>query len=228
MKRSLPFVIIAGVLGAALVSTWYFKRSTAGVSRTGSPGESAPGNREGAAKLGAEPPHMLGDMTAPVMLEEFGDFQCPPCGSLDPVLKSLKAEFGPSVVVVFREFPLASKHAHALSAARAAEAAGLQGKFWQMHDVLYENQKTWRDAADVQPIFEEYATRIGLVLDRFKRDSLSETVDKRIALDRERGNWIGVNSTPTVFLNGREVPLESLAVDKLRSLIHAEKLQESK
>jgi protein-disulfide isomerase len=227
MKRSLPFVVIAGVLGAALLSAWYLKRSTANTSLVATSGPSAPGSR-GTAKLGAEPTHILGDMSAPVMLEEFGDFQCPPCGSLHPVLKSLKAEFGPSVVIVFREFPIAARHPHALSAARAAEAAGLQGKFWQMHDLLYENQRTWRDASDAQPIFEEYATRIGLALDRFKRDSLSETVDQRIALDRERGNWVGVNSTPTVFLNGREVPPESLAADKLRSLINAQKAEERK
>jgi protein-disulfide isomerase len=156
------------------------------------------------------------------MIEEFGDFECPPCGSLHPVLKTMKSEFGPKVVIVFREFPLVAKHAHALAAARAAEAAGLQGKFWEMHDLLYENQKTWHEASDAQPLFEEYATRIGLAHDQFKRDITSEVVNRRIALDRERGDWIGVNSTPTVFLNGRELPLESLESAKLRELISAE------
>lgn len=222
VKRLLPFVIIVGVLGATLFSVWYLKRSAAETPRADAPGTSGPTSRTGAVKLGAEPPHALGDTNAPVMLEEFGDFECPPCGSLHPVLKSMKAEFGSSVVIVFREFPLVSKHAHALAAARAGEAAGLQGRFWEMHDLLYENQKTWHDASDAQPNFEEYATRIGLVLDRFKRDILSEAVDQRIVLDRERGNWIGVNSTPSVFLNGREVPLESLTSDKLRGLINAE------
>ncbi len=123
-----------------------------------------------------------------------------------------------------REFPLVSKHTHALAAAaaRAGEAVGLQGKFWEMHDLLYENQKTWHDASDPQRNFEEYATRIGLDLDRFKRDMLSEAVNQRVLFDRERGNWIGVNSTPTVFLNGREVPGGSLTSDKLRGLINAE------
>jgi protein-disulfide isomerase len=133
----------------------------------------------------------------------------------------MKDKFGPSLVIVFREFPLAS-HLHALAAARTTEAAGLQGKFWEMHELLYENQKTWHNATDVEPIFEEYATRLGLVLDQFKRDISSEVVDRRIELDKERGHWIGVNSTPTVFLNGREVPLESLANDKLRELIRIE------
>jgi protein-disulfide isomerase len=221
VKRALPFVIIVGVLGATLLSVWYLKRSAAETPRSDAPGISNPASKTGAVKLGSEPPHALGDLNAPVMLEEFGDFECPACGKLLPVLKSMKAEFGPSVVIVFREFPM-SKHAHALAAARAGEAAGLQGRFWEMHDLLYENQKAWHDAADTQPLFEEYATRIGLDLDRFKRDLRSEVVDRRIVLDRERGTWIGVNSTPTVFLNGREVPIGSLTSDKLRELINAE------
>jgi protein-disulfide isomerase len=162
------------------------------------------------------------------MLEEFGDFECSPCGSLHPVLKSIKAEFGSRVVIVFREFALVSKHRHALEAAQAAEAAGLQGKFWEMHDLLYQNQKTWRESTDVWPIFEEYAIKIGLALDRFKQDISSETVNRRIAVDRQRGTWIGVIGTPTVFLNGREVPLESLTADKLRALINAEMKSEGK
>ncbi|MFN2498978.1 MAG: DsbA family protein [Pyrinomonadaceae bacterium] len=217
MKRSLPFVVIAAVLAAALLSAWYLKRSTNETSLIASSPVPVPGNR-GAAKLGAEPSHTLGDMNAPVMLEEFGDFQCPACRSLHTIVKSLKAEFGPRVVIVFREFPLAS-HAHALTAARAAEAAGLQGKFWEMHDLLYENQKTWHEASDVGSLFDEYASRIGLSLDQFKRDISGETVERRIAADRERGRWIGVNSTPTLFLNGREVPLDSMSEEKLRALI---------
>lgn len=222
MKRALPIVIIVGVLVTSVFSLWYLKRPTTETPRVGMPVASAPKMRTGTVKLGAEPPHTLGDANAPIMLEEFGDFECSPCGSLHPILKSMKAEFGSRVVIVFREFPLVAKHRHALAAARSAEAAGLQGKFWEMHHLLYENQKTWLDASDVQPIFEEYATRIGLVLDRFRQDTLSQAVDQRIKLDRERGGWIGVNSTPTIFLNGREVPPESLTADKLRAMVNAE------
>lgn len=222
MKRSLPLLLIVAVLVAALLLAWYLKRSTAEITGVLPSRETTPANRDGGVKLGSEPPHALGDTGAPVMLEEFGDFQCQPCGLLHPVLKNLKAEFGPNLVIVFREFPLVAKHPNALPAARAAEAAGLQGKFWQMHDLLYENQMRWRDASEVQSIFAEYASRIGLAPDQFKRDSLGETVGQRIALDRERGVWVGVTGTPTVFLNGREVTLESLAADKLRPLINAQ------
>lgn len=222
MKRRLPFLIIIAVLGGALLMAWYFRRSATVMPRKPSEATSLAKSPAGSARLGAEPAHALGSMDAPVMLEEFGDFECPPCGALHPVLKTMKAEFGPRLVIVFREFPMISLHKHAPAAARAAEAAGLQGKFWEMHALLYENQKTWPETSDVNPSLEQYATMIGLDMDRFKRDIASEIVDKRIALDRERGYWIGVNSTPTVFLNGREVPADSLVPDKLRALIEAQ------
>jgi protein-disulfide isomerase len=222
MKRALPFVIIVGVLGIILFVIRYLEHSAAQTPLT-VPSESVrPGNKPSNIKRGSDPAQMLGATDATVMLEEFGDFECQSCGLLHSNLQSIKGEFGPRVVIVFREFPLVSKHAHALEAARAAEAAGLQGKFWEMHDLLYENQKTWHEASDVQPIFEGYASRIGLTVERFKRDLSSETVNQRIALDRERGYSIGVNSTPTVFLNGREVPPESFVADKLRALISAQ------
>lgn len=226
MKRALPLIIIVGVFVTSVFSFWYLRRSVTETPRTATP--VPPANRTGPVKTGAEPPHTLGDANALVMIEEFGDYECLPCGSLHPVLKSIKAEFGAGVVIVFREFPLALKHKHALEAAQAAEAAGLQGKFWEMHDLLYENQKTWREAGDVRPMFEEYAIKIGLALDRFKQDRTSETVTGRIALDRERGRWIGVIGTPTVFLNGHEVPLESLTAEKLRPLVNRELHSEGK
>jgi len=219
MKRTLPFVIITLVLASALLAAWYMKRSTAEALHTAPPANSASANRASSIKLGADPPHALGNIDAPVMLEEFGDFECQACGLLHPILQQMKAEFGSRLVIVFREYPLAAKHQHALAAARAAEAAGLQGKFWEMHDRLYEKQETWHESLNAEPLFEQYAREIGLAQDRFKQDMAGETVDQRIALDRERGQSIGINSTPTVFLNGREVPLASLSADSLRELI---------
>jgi protein-disulfide isomerase len=216
MKRTLPFLIIAGVLSITLFSVWYLKRS-AKTPPLISQGASAP--RDRAIKLGADPAHTLGAKDAPVMLEEFGDFECHSCGLLHPILNKMKGEFGPRIVIVFREFPLVAKHPHALEAARAAEAAGLQGKFWEMHDLLFENQDTWNEAPDVQPIFEDYATTIGLTLDRFRHDLSSEIVSRRIAQDRDRGYSIGISSTPTLFLNGQEVPFESMSDEKLREMI---------
>jgi len=109
-----------------------------------------------------------------------------------------------------------------LEESEAAVAAAQEGKFWEMHDLLYENQKSWSNAFDVRPIFEGYATKIGLDLEQFRRDSSSEAVAQRILLDGNRGRSLGVTGTPTVFMNGREVPFESLAPEKLRVVINNE------
>lgn len=227
MKRYLPFVIILAVLGVAVAAGYYLMRprqasnASPNVPRaSASPAPTTPVTSS--AHPGADPPHAVGPADAPVTLEEFGDFECPPCAMLHPVLKTMEQEFGPRLRVIFREFPLVPAHQHALEAARSAEAAGLHGKFWEMHGLLYENQKTWHEAFDVRPIFEGYATRIKLDVDRFKRDLASETVERRIFLDGKRAHDLGVKGTPTVFLNGREVPFESLAPEKLRALINAE------
>jgi protein-disulfide isomerase len=230
MKRSLPFLIILGVLGAALGAGLYLSRS-GDSGATASPSPAATSVVASSTPLpkvsnstnpGAQPPHAIGPAEAPVVLEEFGDFECPPCGLLHPVLKTMEKEFLPRIRVVFREFPLVPTHPHALNAARSAEAAGLQGKFWEMHDLLYENQRIWHEQFDARPTFEGYATKLGLDLERFKRDLNSEVVTQRIVLDQNRARELGVKGTPTVFLNGREVPFESLAPEKHRAQISAQ------
>ena len=224
MKRILPFLIIAIVLGAGLLTARYLQRASsepAPAAPTPAPMPKASPVANTVAEAGAEPAHALGNAKAPVTLEEFGDFECPPCGMLHPILKSLETEYGPAKLrIVFREFPLVPTHAHALAAARAAEAAGLQGKFWEMHDMIYEHQKDWHEAFDVRPVFEGYAKTIGLDVEQFTRDNTSEIVERRIFLDGKRAHSLGVVGTPTVFLNGREVPFESLP--KLKPLIDSE------
>lgn len=227
MKRALPFIIIALVLGVAFLAFRYLQQPTpdsptASPVPTASPAASATKTANPGVS-GAEPPHAHGNANAPVTLEEFGDFECPPCGLLHPILETMESEFGPTRLrVIFREFPLVPTHPHALTAARAAEAAGLQGRFWEMHDMIYENQKTWHETFDARPIFEGYATKIGLDLEQFRRDLTGEIVERRIFLDGKRAHSLGVKGTPTVFLNGREVPFESLAPEKLKALINAE------
>jgi protein-disulfide isomerase len=230
MKRTLPLLIILAVLSVALGAGWYLMRSSdsRGPANTYSVANSAVTSSTPARKVansadpGAQPPHAIGPEDAPVTLEEFGDFQCPPCGLLHPVLKTMEKEFGPRLRVIFREFPLVPTHPHALVAARSAEAAGLQGKFWEMHDLLFENQRTWHEQFDVRPTFEGYARKIGLDLERFRKDVSGQVVEQRIFLDGKRAHALGVKGTPTVFLNGREVPFESLAPEKLRVLINVE------
>ena len=227
MKRILPFVLIALVLGAGLLTVRYLQDSSSeSPSRTLPAASVSPRLSPQAASQkepGATPPHAQGNPNAPVTLEEFGDFQCPPCGMLHPILKDLEAQFGPANLrIIFREFPLVPAHAHALSAARAAEAAGLQGKFWEMHHLIYEHQKDWHELFDVRPIFEGYAKQIGLDLEQFRRDITSEVVEQRIFLDGKRAHSLGVTGTPTLFINGREIPFESLAPDKLKAIVSNE------
>ena len=227
MKRILPFLIILSVLGVALGSAWYLKRSSANQQAIASAPSSAPaGSTKPAAALtapGAQPPHSIGSVNAPATIEEFGDFECPPCGQFHPLLKKMHEEFGERLHVIFREFPLVPTHQHALSAASAAEAAGIQGRFWEMHHLLYDNQKTWHEAFDVRPIFEGFAKEIGLDVEKFKRDINSDFVALRITEDGKRGRSLGVGGTPTVFLNGRELPFETIMNEgKLRATIQAE------
>lgn len=223
MKR-LPFIIILVVLAAAVGGAWYLKRSaTPSVPAQALTSASPRANAPPSSDPGAEPPHTLGPANAPAKLEEFGDFECPPCGLLHPTLQTMEREFGDRLRITFREFPLVPTHQHALAAATAAEAAGLQGKFWEMHDMLYENQKQWHEAFDVRPIFEDYAKRIGLDIERYKQDLTSQVVEQRITQDGLRAHSLDVKGTPTVFLNGREIPFESLMpADKLREVIKAE------
>lgn len=229
MKRILPFIIILAVLSVALGSAWYMTRTVPATnvaenaSSTATPTPQTPGL--GAVKTGvpgADPPHTQGPADAPVRIEEFGDFECPPCGLFHPILKEMQREFGDKLQVTFREFPLTQIHQHALAAASAAEAAGMQRKFWEMHALIFEHQKEWKTSYDVKPIFEGYAKQIGLDVERYKRDVASDRVEQRIYLDMKRGQSMNVDSTPTVFLNGRAVPFEQLPAEKLRVLIQNE------
>ena len=229
MKRALPFIIILIVLGVAVAVAWSWKERAISKPASPAPTAAAPGSSASPAATaprsippGAEPPNAVGSVTAVVTLEEFGDFQCPPCGLLHPVLKTMKQEFGDKLRVIYREYPLVPSHPHALSAARAAEAAGLQGKFFEMHDQIFENQKGWDKAFDARPIFESYAQKIGLDLEKYRRDVTSDVVEKRIFEDGKRAHALGVQGTPTVFMNGREVPFQSLEPGRLRALISNE------
>lgn len=230
MKRILPFIIILVVLGAALGSVWYLTRPIPANPTTNQPTPPTPGSQTTPAQQpvatnrgipGAEPAHSLGPANAPIHLEEFGDFECPPCGALHPILEQMHEEFGNRLRITFREYPLPS-HQHARAAASAAEAAGIQGKFWPMHDLIYERQNAWKTQFNARAIFEGYAREIGLDVERYNRDLEGNLVAQRIFQDNRRGQSLGVGGTPTVFINGREVPFENLAPEKLRLVIMKE------
>ncbi len=148
--------------------------------------------------------HIRGPASAPVTLIEYGDFQCPACGVYFPIFERVWNEASTSVRLVFRHFPL-SQHPNAIPAAKASEAASLQGKFWEMFAQLYENQSEWSDAPDASPIFAKYAATIGLDAAKFKSDSALASLASVIQADEDEGIHIGINHTPTFFLNGKEI-----------------------
>jgi protein-disulfide isomerase len=181
---------------------------------------STPTGKVAFGKSGAEPPHVRGPAKAPVALEEFGDFECFPCSRFSLVMKQAQAEYGERLNVTFRQCPLA-KHKRAPEAARAAEAAGLQGRFWEMHDSLYANRLRWLEAADTRAALIECAGQLELDLERFKKDIDSEEVTKRIAADRERVISLEVNRTPSVFINGDRITAQPITIEILRAAIEA-------
>lgn len=141
--------------------------------------------------------HIQGPETAVVTLLEYGDYQCPSCGQAYPIVKEVQRRLGNRLRFVFRNFPLSQVHAHAEHAAEAAEAASAQGKFWEMHDYLYEHQHTLDDAHLLQ-----YATHLALDRARFERDMTEHSYAGRVREDFMSGVRGGVNGTPTFFING--------------------------
>lgn len=142
-----------------------------------------------------------------VILIEYGDYQCPACLSVHAPIKAIAEQYKDKLTFVFRNFPLTNIHPNALAASTAAEAAGLQGKFWEMHDKLYETQDDWKAvAADKrESVFAGYASELGLDAEKFKTDLKSADVSAKIARDRSAGNKAGVASTPTFILDGVKI-----------------------
>jgi protein-disulfide isomerase len=217
MKRYLPFAIVVGVLliaAGAGTSLFVWKQRAAQRQTTSvkePPVRSAlrTDSSRGELGSGAEPAHIRGSASAPVKIEEFGDYQCPSCAALAPALNQAEQKYQGKVCLIFREYPIAS-HPHGQEAAHVAEAAGLQGRFWEMHDLLYGSQLIWTRRADTRELFEQFAKSIGLDVERFKIDLESEQVKARIVADQKRGTSLGVNRTPAILINGTRLPDSSL------------------
>ena len=141
--------------------------------------------------------HVQGPADAAVTLVEYGDYECPYCGAAYPIIKQTQTEMGEGLRFVFRNFPISTSHPHAEQAAEAAEAAANQGKFWEMHDVLYENQARLREED-----LRGYAVKLGLDVDLFDKELAEHVHAGRIHEDVMSGVRSGVNGTPTFFVNG--------------------------
>jgi protein-disulfide isomerase len=167
----------------------------------------------------------VGPESARAQLVEYADFQCPSCGAYFPLLKQLEMAYPEDLRVQFKHFPLVSIHPNAMNAARAAEAAGRQGKFWEMHDRIFESQQNWSNSTNARGSFEVYARDIGLDMDRYGADFKDAAATSAINADRSDGSALGVRGTPTFFLNGQKVEIKSKtmaeALEEFKGLIEA-------
>lgn len=147
-----------------------------------------------------------GPMEAPITIVEYLDFECEACKAYYSVTKQLNEEYKDKIRFVVRYFPLPG-HKNSMNSAMAVEAAGKQGKFWEMHDVLYENQEDWGEKAVSDPgIFEEYAKQVGLDMEKYNVDIKTQEIKDRINRDKSSGNSLGIQGTPTFFINGERIP----------------------
>jgi protein-disulfide isomerase len=211
MKRSAPFIIVIVVALLAIGGGAFFYRTKSAANPTLK-----------ISKTETEKPgeivHALGPADAAVTLEEFGDFQCPPCGKLSEPINQLQKKY--NLRLIFRQFPL-PMHANAKEAAFASEAAARQGRFWQMHDLLYREQAVWSKTTDARALFNAYAGMLQLDLGRFRKDMDSAEVQRQVEIDQQRGAVIGVKTTPTIFLNNEVVPPKQINPDELPAMVEA-------
>ncbi len=170
--------------------------------------------------------HIIGPDNALVTLVEYSDFQCPACQMYYFVVEKLLTSSTVPVRFVYRQFPLA-QHANAIPAALASEAASLQGKFWEMHKLLFEKHTEWENLPDPKPVFNNFATKIGLDLEKFKKDMADENLKKSIDNSSKEGYNIGINATPSFFINGKFIE-NPQGYEEFKSIIEKTALSSSK
>src|SRR5690554_3242059 len=215
-KSSFPLFAVLGVVVAVIaVGAWYFAKP--------SPDEATPvGSISETAEVQGD--WGMGNPDAKLTIIEYGDFQCPACGYYHPIVKELMEEFKDDVYFIFRHFPLVNAHQFATMAASAAEAAGRQGKFWEMHDLLMTNQQMWSRGM-APSAFLAYARELGLDDVQFQQDVRDEAIFAKIEKDFNSGVDLKINSVPSFFFNGTYTPtprskeaFRQLIIDKLSEL----------
>lgn len=165
--------------------------------------------------------HVIGQGKSGVTLTEYGDYQCPACGQYYPVLKLVQQKYNEQIFFQFRNFPLFQIHPNAIAGARAAEAADQQGKYWEMHDMLYENQTVWSTATNPQTNFEKYAKNLGLNVTKFTTDYKSRVANDRIQADLKEGNKLGITGTPTLFIDGKKISTPDATLEAISQVVDA-------
>jgi protein-disulfide isomerase len=186
------------------------------LANSGSDGPAPKGDK---TKIVRDNSHKTG--SGPVQLVEFGDYECPACGAAYPNIKQIMKDYDGKVTLYFRNFPLTQIHQNAMMGAEAAESAGAQGKYWEMHDALYDNQKEWGEinGSDAENKVLGYAKNLGLNTDKMKSDIDSEKYKSVIEQDMADGNALSINSTPTLYVNG--VKTQDYQYSTLRDAIEA-------
>ena len=222
-------LIIGAVLIGAVLGGWWYYNST---KATPAAANANAANKANTAKTntippnapqGAQPPNFAGSANAVVTLEEFADFQCGSCAVAHPVMNEIKSLYGSRIKFVFRNFPLAiPAHDKAYDASVAAEAAGLQGKFWDMQNLLVTNQQAWTASPSYKQLWKGYAEKIGLEIPKWENDMAGIAAKSRVDADKARGTALGVNSTPTLYINGAAVQFTEMNVQTLKAKIDAE------
>lgn len=149
--------------------------------------------------------HTYGEGKKQVTLVEYGDFECPACAAYYPVVKQVKEKYKEDITFQFVNFPLTSIHLNAMAAHRAAEAADKQGKFWEMHDLLYEQRDSWISEGNAVSRLEKFAEQLGLDMTKFREDAASSSANDTIQADLKLGQEQKVTSTPTFFLDGKKL-----------------------
>jgi protein-disulfide isomerase len=226
-NNNLPLVIIGLVLIVAVGGGWWlYSRNSGPKTTTNGNSNKAANNRPTATpvnELGAQPPNMLGSPNATVTVEEFADFQCPTCGVKHPLMKEIVSTYGSRIKFIFRNYPLSiPAHDKAYAAAVAAEAAGIQGRFWEMQNLLFTNQQAWSSNPDYGKIWEGYANQLGLDVEKYKNDVAGLGAKSRVDADLKRGRALNVSSTPSVYVNGMLVPFEQMTIEGMRAIIDGE------
>ncbi len=227
-KSNAPMLIIGLVLIVGAVAGWYLltkpKAPTPANSNRAANSTNAntakatiPAN----APPGASPPHNAGSPNALVTLEEFADFQCGSCASANPVMNEIKAYYGSKINFIFRNFPL-PMHDKAYDAALAAEAAGLQGKFWDMQNQIFAGQKDWATSPTYKQLWKGYAQKVCLDVTKWENDMIGMQAKNRVEADLQRAKGVGVNATPTLYINGVAYQFAEMQASSLKSAIDAE------
>lgn len=179
------------------------------------------GDDGGQAAVGSN--NVFGNTEGVVTLIEYGDFQCPACGQFYPIVKQVKEQLKEDLRFEFKHFPLSQIHPNAIAAHRASQAAATQGKFWEMHDLLYESQSAWNTVSNPATIFEQYATQIGLDKEKYSLDFANSDTLRIINADVAEAKSKGATGTPTFYLDGELIDdlTQVSSVDSFVALIQA-------